>query len=213
VTAADGGPIHPQRVEFAIAMVLRLARETTAIDLEPIEVSFVHAAPRDITRQTDFFRGPVHHSAALNSIVFKDADGALPLRSADEALENIIKRRLEKAMLGLNSPGDSSTAARVRQVMMDRMGQGAPTAAAIGREIGLSARTLNRRLEDEGTSVREIKDQVRRDLAVALMSDVTVSVAEIAFFLGYAEPSPFHRSFKRWTGKTPMAFRGRGKTG
>ena len=213
VASADGGPIHPQRVEFAIALLMRLAREATAVDLEPTEVSFVHAAPKDVSQQAAFFRVPVQHSAAANAIVFKDSDGALPLKSADAALEAVIRRRLDKALNTLNAPGEASTAARVRQALLDQMGQGIPTAAEIGRQMGLSARTLNRRLEDEGTSVREIRDQVRRDLAVALMTDVTVSVSEIAFFLGYAEPSPFHRSFKRWTGKTPMAFRGRGKTG
>jgi len=213
VAAADGGPIHPQRVEFAIAILLRLAREATGTDLEPTEVCFVHAAPKDVSQQKEFFRTSVQHSAAANSIVFKDADGALPLKSADAALEAVIRRRLDKALQTLNSPGESSTAARVRQVLLDQMGQGVPSAAAIGKEMGLSARTLNRRLEDEGTSVREIRDQVRRDLAVALMMDVSVSVSEIAFFLGYAEPSPFHRSFKRWTGKTPMAYRGRSKIG
>ena len=213
VGAADGGPIHPQRVEFAIALLVRLAREATAVDLEPTEVCFVHAAPKDVSRQTTFFRTAIQHSAPANAIVFTEADGGLPLKSADPALETIIRRRLDKALRVLNTPGEINTAARVRQVLLDRMGQGVPTAAAISREMGVSARTLNRRLEDEGTSVREIRDQVRRDLAVALMMDVTVSVSEIAFFLGYAEPSPFHRSFKRWTGKTPMAFRGRSKIG
>ena len=213
VAAADGGPIHPQRVEFAIAMLLRLAREATAANLQPVEVCFVHAAPRDFSKQTEFFRTTVQYSAAANAIVFRESDGALPLKSADAALEGVIRRRLDKALQVMNAPGETTTAARVRQVLLDQMGQGVPSATAISREMGLSARTLNRRLEDEGTSVREIRDQVRRDLAVALMTDVTVSVSEIAFFLGYAEPSPFHRSFKRWTGKTPMAFRGRSKLG
>ena len=73
--------------------------------------------------------------------------------------------------------------------------------------MGLSARTLSRRLVEEGTSFRGIQDEVRHQLAVALLADASVSIAEIAFFLGYAEPAPFHRSFKRWAGTTPQLYR------
>ena len=73
--------------------------------------------------------------------------------------------------------------------------------------MGLSARTLSRRLGEEGTSFRNIQDEVRRELALALLGDPGKSIAEVAFFLGYAEPAPFHRSFKRWTGTTPQLHR------
>ena len=73
--------------------------------------------------------------------------------------------------------------------------------------MGVSARTLSRRLIEEGTSFRTIQDEVRHQLAVALLGDAGVSIAEVAFFLGYSEPAPFHRSFKRWTGTTPQLHR------
>ncbi len=87
------------------------------------------------------------------------------------------------------------------------MGQEKPSVRTIGREMGLSVRTLSRRLVGEGTSFRDTQDQVRHHLAVALLGDANVSIAEVAFFLGYAEPAPFHRSFKRWTGTTPQPHR------
>ena len=64
------------------------------------------------------------------------------------------------------------------------MGQDQQSVTTIGREMGLSARTLSRRLVEEGTSFREIQDEVRHQLAVALLGDPSVSIAEIAFFLG-----------------------------
>jgi AraC-like DNA-binding protein len=87
------------------------------------------------------------------------------------------------------------------------MGQQQESVATIARELAMSVRTLSRRLVDDGTSFRAVQDDVRHKLAVALLSDAKVSIAEVAFFLGYAEPAPFHRSFKRWTGKTPQAYR------
>ena len=140
-------------------------------------------------------------------MVFSDADGARVLKAADAALGAVIRRRLDKALDKLDRPAGASTAARVRRLLIDGMGQEKQSVTTIGREMGMSARTLSRRLVEEGTSFRHIQDEVRHQLAVALLGDASVSIAEVAFFLGYAEPAPFHRSFKRWTGMTPQAHR------
>jgi len=207
---ADAHPLHPQRAEFTIALALRLARDATATPLIPVEVLFAHAAPKDASEQQAFFRSPVHYSSGVNGMVFLDADGKSGLKAADAALGAIIRRRLDRAIEQLDKldrPESASTAARVRRMLIDGMGQDQQSAQTISREMGLSARTLSRRLGEEGTSFSAIQDEARHQLAVALLGDPSVSIAEIAFFLGYAEPAPFHRSFKRWTGTTPQAHR------
>ena len=211
---ADAKPMPPQRAEFTIALALRLAREATSIHLVPLEVTFAHPAPADLTEHRDFFRSPLHFSSGLSGMVFSEADGARALRAADPPLAAVIQRHLDKALAGLDRLDSSagaaeppSLAARVRRLLIDRMGHEQQTVTSIGHEIGMSARTLSRRLAAEGTSFREIQDGVRRHMALALLGDPNVSIAEVAFFLGYAEPAPFHRSFKRWTGKTPQAHR------
>jgi AraC-like DNA-binding protein len=205
--AADARPLHPQRAEFSIALALRLARDATSTHLVPEDVWFAHAAPADSTEHREFFRSPIHFSSGVNGMVFRDADGARVLETADAPLAAIIQRRLDKALDKLDRPADASTAARVRRLLVDGMGQEPRSITTIGREMGLSARTLSRRLVEEGTSFRAIQDEVRQQLAVALLGDASVSIAEVAFFLGYSEPAPFHRSFKRWTGTTPQAHR------
>jgi AraC-like DNA-binding protein len=207
---ADARPLHPQRAEFSIALALRLARDGTSTPVVPVEVVFAHAAPADLTEHRQFFRSPVHFSSGVNGMVFSDADAARPLQAADPSLASIIRRRLDKALQKLDEldrTADASTAARVRRLLIDRMGHHQQSATTIGREMGLSARTLSRRLDEEGRSFRDIQDEVRHQLALALLSDPSVSIAEIAFFLGYAEPASFHRSFKRWTGTTPQLHR------
>jgi len=209
---ADAKPLHPQRAEFSIALALRLARDATAAPLVPVEVSFAHAGPADQSEHRAFFRSPIHFSSGVNGMVFSEADGARELQAADAALTAIIQRRLDKALVALDkldgaADGSTSIAARVRRLLIDRMGQEQQSVTTIGREMGLSARTLSRRLAEESTSFREIQDGVRHQLAVALLGDPNVSIAEVAFFLGYAEPAPFHRSFKRWTGTTPQMHR------
>jgi AraC-like DNA-binding protein len=205
--AADAGPLHPQRAEFSIALVLRLARDAAATHLVPVEVLFDHAAPADVTEHQEFFRSPIHFSSGVNEMVFRDADGARRLHAADAALGAVIHRRLDRALEELDRPADTSIAARVRRLLIERMGQEQPSVGTIGREMGVSTRTLSRRLVEEGTSFRQIQDEVRHQLAVALLADASVSISDVAFFLGYSEPAPFHRSFKRWTGATPQAHR------
>jgi AraC-like DNA-binding protein len=217
VGASDARPLPPQRAEFTLAAALRLAREATASHLVPVEVSFAGPAPQDLAEHQAFFRSPIHYSSGVIGMVFSDADGARVLKAADAPLVAVIQRRLDKALAAMDAldarqpPADPSAsasiaiAARVRRLLVDGMGQ--QSVHTIGREMGLSARTLSRRLVQEGTSFREIQDQVRHHLARALLGDETVSIAEIAFVLGYAEPAPFHRSFKRWTGQTPQAYR------
>jgi AraC-like DNA-binding protein len=204
---ADARPLHPQRAEFSMALALRLARDATAAHLVPVEVWFTHAAPEDRTEHQMFFRSPLHFSSDGNAMVFSDADGARVLEAADAALSAVIRRRLDQALDKLDRPAGASTAARVRRLLVEGMGQQKQSVTTIGRGMGLSSRTLSRRLVEEGTSFRHIQDEVRHQLAMALLGDPTVSIAEVAFFLGYAEPAPFHRSFKRWTGMTPQARR------
>jgi AraC-like DNA-binding protein len=207
IGVADASPVHPQRAEMSIALALRLARDATSIHLIPVEVLFAHDAPPDLTEHREFFRAPVHFSSGVNGMVLSDSDGARMFQAADAALGAIIRRRLDTAMEKLDRPADASTAARVRRLLIDGMGQDQQSVTTVGRELGMSARTLSRRLGEEHTSFRDIQDDIRHQLAVALLADNTKSIAEIAFFLGYAEPAPFHRSFKRWTGTTPQLHR------
>jgi len=207
---ADARPLHPQRAEFSIALALRLARESAGAHLIPVEVLFAHAAPADATEHHEMFRSSIHFSSGVNGMVLSDADGARKLRAADPALGQIIRRRLDQALEKLDKGDretDASSSARVRRLLIDGMGKEKQSVQTIGREMGISSRTLARRLVAEGTSFREIQDQVRHHLAVALLGDPSVSISEAAFFLGYSEPAPFHRSFKRWTGKTPQTYR------
>jgi AraC-like DNA-binding protein len=95
----------------------------------------------------------------------------------------------------------------VRQELIGRVGQGGAAAVPVARALGMSERTLSRRLAAEGTSFRDVLDRVRSETATALLHDPGLSIAEIMFFLGYSEPASFHRSFRRWTGKTPRSYR------
>jgi AraC-like DNA-binding protein len=205
---AGSTPIHGARVEFAMAIFLKFARDASGSRIRPLHVCFAHASPRDPSEHHRFFQGPVAFNAGVNSILLDVGDAQRALLSADPALAEIIRKRLDKALASRERA--DSVAGRVRRVLLDRMGQSNLTAAVVARELGVSRRTLTRRLADERTSFRQLLDEVRKELAQAFLRDKSLSIADIAFFLQYSEPAAFHRSFRRWTGHTPHNFRSGG---
>jgi AraC-like DNA-binding protein len=80
----------------------------------------------------------------------------------------------------------------------------------VARELGMSARTLSRRLAEEGTTFARIVEEYRASMAKGLLQESDLQVTEIAFVLGYSELSTFSTAFRRWTGKTPLEFRNDG---
>ena len=133
--------------------------------------------------------------------------GARPMREADAALSGTIRRRLENALGDLDRSGAGAMSTRVRRLLVERLGQIVLTLDAVATALAVNRRTLTRRLAEEGTSFTRLFDEVRRDFARALLHDRSLSIGDVAFFLQYSEPAVFHRSFRRWTGQTPSAFR------
>ena len=200
-------PLYPARAEFALAVALKLARDCTGADITPLRVCFAHPAPDNTSEHRRFFHGHVRFAAGSSSMSLSSADAARPMRDADAALAGIIRRRLENALEARVRSSDGAVSARVRHILVEHLGQSVLTLPAVATALGLSRRTLTRRLAEERASFRQILDEVRRDFARALVQDRSLSIADIAFFLQYSEAAAFHRSFRRWTGQTPSAFR------
>ena len=97
--------------------------------------------------------------------------------------------------------------AQARRVVLGAIAQGEPEVAAVARSLATSERSLQRRLQEEGTSFREVVDDARKQLAVGYLGDRRLAVSEVAYLLGYSEAGAFVRAFKRWTGKTPGEMR------
>lgn len=106
-------------------------------------------------------------------------------------------------------PASATLADRVRQAIGASLARGEPRLEAIARDLAMSGRTLQRRLTDAGTRFADLVDAARRERAMLLLEDATLSCTEIAFLLGYTEAAPFFRAFKRWTGMPPQAYRTR----
>ena len=201
--------LHPGRSEFALAIALKLARDSTGANLTPTQVCFAHPEPHDAGPHHRFFRGEIRFNAGANSMMLSGADGARPLVGADEALAVIVRRRLEKVLADRAATVSASLGSQVRRMLVEGLGHATVTPDSAAAALHMSRRTLSRRLAGEKTSFRELLDEVRSELARALLMDRSLSVADVAFFLNYSEPAAFHRSFRRWTGQTPSEYRSR----
>jgi AraC-like DNA-binding protein len=135
---------------------------------------------------------------------------ALPVRRSESDLASFLEGAPGKISMLYRRDRD---AARAVREALGRSLEGAPDFDAVARLLNTSPRTLHRRLADEGTSFRAIKESLRRELALQRLEKTRASVAEIATELGYSEPSAFFRAFRGWTGASPSAHRRRARRG
>lgn len=175
-----------------------------------LEVAFQHAPPRNAARYAEVLRCPVSFNAAELRIVLPRALFDHPLKRADPGLFSYLERHARELESQL---ADTRTlAARVSQVVLETLDAGEPDQSEIARRLALSDRTLQRRLRDEGTTFAAVVDGLRLELARSYLDDPKLAVFEVAFLLGYSEPSAFNRAFRRWTKQTPGAYRARPAT-
>lgn len=142
------------------------------------------------------FDRPVHR------LVFPASELELPLVSADPAAKRLAKDQLERELAALAEAG---VIVRVRAALAE----GTPTIVELAKQLKMSARTLKRRLAEHGTTYSALRDDQRRQRALLLLDDRSLSISEIALRLDYTELPNFTRAFKKWTGLTPAAYRAR----
>jgi AraC-like DNA-binding protein len=130
----------------------------------------------------------------------------LPIVSADSHLHDLCVQACEEA-LARRRPKESSLKVKVENATAALLPHGQARHDLVAAELGMSPRTLTRRLAAEGVSFAEILKEVREALAKRYIADRTLPISQIAWLLGYAEVSGFTRAFQRWTGIVPSAAR------
>ena len=212
LTVESSEPDHLTRMvsEFLLGTLTRAARvETGRADLDPVAVEFGFPEPADVSEHRRFFRAPLHFAQPRNVLVLHASDLDLPLRQAEPELRAVLERQVRDVIARL--PPIDTVAAQARAALGDELERGKPTAAEVGRRLGLSERSLHRRLREEGTTFRALLHELRRTLSERYIRE-GISINETAFLLGYSEASAFHRGFRRWTGRTPAAYRREGRS-
>jgi AraC-like DNA-binding protein len=203
-TAADEADRPWQRYMFTLLSLLSFVRWIMMRDLRPLAVEVIATARDEMISYQQAFECPLRFGAQANALLFSYSDIALGLPTAQPRLAGVHERVVGEYLARLDEPG---TTARVRIEISQHLADGEPRRATIARALGMSERTLQRRLEDENTSYRRILDDTRKELARNYFEQGDVSLTHMSYLLGFNDQSSFFRATQRWFGTTPQQFR------
>ncbi len=195
-----------QHVEAALVVGLRMLRQLVGSRWVPTRVQFAHARPRASAEHVRIFGAPVVFGKHSSALVFDVADLERDVRGADRGLLPVVERHLDE-LLADGAP--DQWLQRVRGVIAESLCDGSPSIRNLAKQMGMSVRTFQRRLDGRDAVYKTLLSEIRHDLARRYLAEGTPNLTEVAFLLGYSELSAFDRAFRRWTGSTPLAARRR----
>ena len=197
-------PTAAEDLDASFAVLIDLCRMCYGDSFSPLRVTMRRPQPADPTPFKAHFRAPIQFAGNEDSVCFglDDANSPMPTANAEVARAN------EKVVQDYLARFDrSSVAMQVRARLTEQLPSGNATQDSIADSMHMSLRSLQRRLKGEGTSYKDLLEETRRELAAQYMTESHRSINEITYLLGFSEPSNFSRAFRRWTGKSPSAYR------
>jgi AraC-like DNA-binding protein len=200
------GPGDPIMHESILVVTHRLMNWVIGERIALSAVEFSVARPEHAIEYDLIFGCPVSFDAPRDVLVFDARHLDAPLVRDDDDLAKFLPRAFDEVML--RRPYGETVSTRVRRLVSRRLPSPLELDEA-ARALRMSEPNLRRRLAEEGTTFTEVRDALRRDLAVDALVRRVSSIEEIAASLGYSEPSAFHRAFRRWTGSTPRSYQRR----
>lgn len=191
-------------VQHVLLFSLRVAESALGVPLRPREVRFVHPLRGAREKIEAAFGAPCRFEAKSAGIVLARSDLDRPIPSGDPTLARWLDVTGDAQM---EAHERADAAPRVRAVVRTLLSRGEPALDEVAAELRTPARTLQRRLSAEGTSFAAVVDEVRREVALRMVAEASVPLADVAFVTGFSELSAFYRAFRRWTGATPLEWR------
>ena len=178
---------------------VQLARMATRHRVVPLHLE-CPVLPTPRTPYTDYFGTRLTKSSQA-TVVFSAADAARPFMTANDEIWAFFEPSLKRRLADLNR--SATVEERVRSTLLELLPSGRASLDTVAQALGLSPRTLRRRLKDEGTNFQGVLDTTRESLAKYYLKSTSMSGAEISFLLGFEDPNSFFRAFNVWTGTTP----------
>ena len=194
----------PGIVELRLAFWLLKGRNVTGVDWTPRAI-YLQSPETDRATYERVFRCPVYNDADQTRLVFDAALLETTVTHADTQLHHYLKQIADEVVSRL--PQRQGFRHTVQACIARILKEGDSHLESVARELNVSTRTLQRRLEEEGTTFAALLDEARRTAALEYLKDRRISIADTAILVGFSEPSTFYRAFKRWTGTTPASWR------
>jgi AraC-like DNA-binding protein len=192
-------------VEMTMATVARFDRLSGGAEWRPREVWFAHAKPKDVSEHARVFRAPVRFGMPVNALLLDSNLLRIPLKGASPLAHQVITEAADQLLV--LDPGKANLTQSVLSFIRQRLCSGDFALRDASRHLGLSRRTLQRKLRQESFSHRLLVEQARRDLSRCLLLGSHATATEAAYALGFSDPTAFHHAFQRWHGMPPQAYR------
>jgi AraC-like DNA-binding protein len=189
-----------------MASFLRMCRMTAGNAVTPLRVSFQRPPPPCPGDFADLFGPDIRYDAVDNRLCFARSLVEAPLAMANPELARLNDQTVIDYLARCDS---ASVTMQVRSRIIELLPDGRPSQDAIAESLHMSLRSLQRKLKNENTSFTTLLNETQQQLAMQYIRDSHRSIGEITYLLGYSEPGSFTRAFRRWTGKSPLQFRGR----
>lgn len=191
--------------DVTFAAMLELGRRGTGKPITPLRVEMARPGPVSEAHH-GYFGAPIRTGCAQNALVLRAGDLDLPFAGHNPELLAILEPSLTVALGEIEA--QSSLPEQVKILIKRRIASGKPDIAEVAGELGMSERTLQRRITEQGGSYRGLLDEARQELGRSLLSDGQNGIDEVAFLLGFQDTSSFYRAFRAWEGVTPAQWRG-----
>jgi AraC-like DNA-binding protein len=198
-------PVSPQRVVALLAATVSFGRWLVGEAFNPLRAEFTQPRPDSVEEYQEYFGCPVHFGQGTNRLLYDESVTSLTIPNASEELLLLLSERANRLLENLSQ--SSGIANRIASLLATQLGNTLPDKSLIAAQLGMSERTMQRRLKEEGTSYQEILDNTRHYLARELLRSTRVPLTDVALQLGFSEPSTFFRAFKKWEGMTPGQYR------
>jgi AraC-like DNA-binding protein len=200
----DPGAYIAPLIDSRLSMLLCMCREACGGQPPLREVHVGHGW--QACAYEEFFGCPVRYDAEYGKMIFSPDGLCRPLPAVNRELARANDRILADFSRSLS---ESSFSGRVRKAIMEGLSSGKPSAAEVARNLAIAQRTLQRKLQEEGTTFQDVADEVRKELALQYVQSGEYDLSEVTYLTGFSSSSSFTRAYKAWTGRTPSEDRGR----
>jgi AraC-like DNA-binding protein len=210
VTFAVEAPSDPAVItrpyaEYVLGAVFLRTRFNMHNPYRLARVEFTHPQPASVREHERIFACPVVFGADICRMVIAREAWDSPRTGADPMLFSVLDGHV-KTLLN-QQPADTTIVGRVRETIGAELRGGDPRLESVAKQLGMSPRTLQRRLSEHNAIFNELLETMRFGAAKSYLAQRNIAATEIAYLLGFSEQSSFNRAFKRWAGQTPGEFR------
>jgi len=191
-------------VDLSFMFLLELGRRGTGRRITPARIEYRRAGPTSGELEA-YYGAPLVLTAPRNAMIFHSEDLGAPFPGHSPEFLDLVTPGLAAAFAEIHE--SHTIADRVKSVLKRSLASGRPEVARVARELGMSERTLQRRITDEATTFRALLSDARRELSQQLLADPAIHVDEVTYLLGYQDTTSFYRAFKDWAGVSPGEWR------